>query len=71
MELRIQSYELTLRLADAEQIEVRPVTDEDMASASTAEDFVTIKEEPHPMIGEGKPEPKDGRCPRTRCSPMP
>jgi ferrous iron transport protein B len=64
MELRIHSYELTLRLADAEQIEVRPVTDEDLESASKSEDFVTIREEPHPMIGEGKPNPSDEPLPK-------
>ena len=36
MELRIHSYELTLRLADAEQIDVRPITAEDQEPATPA-----------------------------------
>ena len=50
MELRIHSYELTLRLADAEQIDVRPLTAED--------------EEPH-ATGTRRPRRSTCRIPST------
>ena len=48
MELRIHSYELTLRLADAEKIEIENIRD-------TGEETVTRNREniPHPGLGEG------------------
>ena len=48
MELRIHSYELTLRLADAEKIEIENIRD-------TSEEIVTRNREniPHPGLGEG------------------
>ena len=48
MELRIHSYELTLRLADAEKIEIKNIRD-------TSEETVTRNREniPHPGLGEG------------------
>ena len=48
MELRIHSYELTLRLADAEKIEIENIRD-------TSEETVTRNREniPHPGLGEG------------------
>ena len=56
MELRIHSYELTLRLADAEQIDVRPITakDEDPTSPAEAVDISTEKLS-RPEYGEGVP----------------
>ncbi len=49
MELRLHGYELTLRLADAEQIEVCPV------SASQADEKIKADKKPthHPGLGEG------------------
>ena len=53
MELRIHSYELTLRLDDAAQIEVRPITAEDERKPEPpAQDSPTDKV-PHPKYGEG------------------
>lgn len=53
IELRIHGYELTLRLADAEQIAVEPV------AASTREAKKTVKKTEHPGLGEeGKFHPK-------------
>ncbi len=48
MELRIHSYELTLRLADAEKIEIENIRD-------TSEETITRSREniPHPGLGEG------------------
>lgn len=48
MELRIHSYELTLRLADAEKIEIENIR-------NTSEETVTRNREniPHPGLGEG------------------
>ena len=48
MELRIHSYELTLRLADAEKIEIENIRD-------TSEETITRNREniPHPGLGEG------------------
>lgn len=50
MQLKIRGYELTLRLADAEQIEVRPIgnrTEEQKADRSGR------KRTLHPGLGEG------------------
>ena len=54
MELRIHSYELTLRLADAEKIEIENIRDADKETAAEdkrrKERKTTI---PHPGLGEG------------------
>ena len=59
MELRIHDYELTLRLADAEKIEVE-ATDSETADGDTkkrrdedAEKEASIFHTPHPGLGEG------------------
>lgn len=54
MELRIHGYELTLRLADAQQIEIEPI------EKSTSEDAPkTLKKTEHPGLGEeGRFHPK-------------
>ena len=55
MELRIHGYELTLRLADAQQIEIEPI------EKSTSEDEApkTLKRTEHPGLGEeGRFHPK-------------
>ena len=50
MELRIHGYELTLRLADAEKIQIRPVTAQEvpMTPQENLADFTA-----HPGFGEG------------------
>ena len=48
MELRIHSYELTLRLADAEKIEIENIRDEKESPVQAAR-----KPIPHPGLGEG------------------
>ena len=48
MELRIHGYELTLRLADAEQIRIEPVT----AEAEAAREESIRKTSEHPGLGE-------------------
>lgn len=49
MEFRIHGYELTLRIADAEKIQVRPTTEEDIKK-----DELHLKAEiAHPGLGEG------------------
>ena len=48
VELRIHSYELTLRLADAEKIEIENVRDAESAAKKKAGTSV-----PHPGLGEG------------------
>ena len=54
MELRLHGYELTLRLADAEKIEVRPADPAPRQTAARAK-----KEEAHPGLGEeGKFHPR-------------
>jgi len=51
LEIRLHGYELTLRIADAAQIEIEPVTDEESAKD---EDFSHTKlHKPHPGLGEG------------------
>lgn len=50
MELRIHSYELTLRLADAEKIEIENVRD---AGESAEKKKRTSHSIPHPGLGEG------------------
>ena len=50
MELRIHSYELTLRLADAEKIEIENIRDAEMIPPMPAPDAET---HPHPGLGEG------------------
>ena len=50
MELRIHSYELTLRLADAEKIEIENIRDAKMIPPMPAPDAETL---PHPGLGEG------------------
>ena len=51
MELRIQGYELTLRLADAEKIEIEPVKKQAKATDSDVRD-ARVKSA-HPGLGEG------------------
>lgn len=62
MELRIHGYELTLRLADAEKIEVRPAEESDMPAvepAKSAPQSWRRKKVAHPGLGEeGKFHPK-------------
>ena len=48
VELRIHSYELTLRLADAEKIEIENVRDAEVAQKKELKQSV-----PHPGLGEG------------------
>lgn len=50
MELRIHSYELTLRLADAEKIEIENIRDAKTIPPRPAPDAETL---PHPGLGEG------------------
>ncbi len=51
LEIRLHGYELTLRIADAAQIEIEPVTDKESAKD---EDFSHTKlHKPHPGLGEG------------------
>ena len=50
MELRIHSYELTLRLADAEKIEIENIRDAKMIPPMPDPDAETL---PHPGLGEG------------------
>lgn len=53
MELRIHSYELTLRLADAEKIEITDVRDGVLPRPQNP-DLSTIEQsKPHPGLGEG------------------
>jgi ferrous iron transport protein B len=55
MELRIHGYELTLRLSDAQQIEIEPVSEE----SSQEETASCKKRHDHPGLGEeGKYHPK-------------
>ncbi|MBO5459363.1 MAG: ferrous iron transport protein B [Lachnospira sp.] len=48
IELRLRSYELTLRLEDAAKIEIKDVHDTDIVRKSKA----NLKEIPHPQVGE-------------------
>ena len=48
IELRLRSYELTLRLADAAQIEISGIHDTDMVRSRQAH----LKDIPHPQVGE-------------------
>lgn len=50
MELRIHSYELTLRLADAEKIKIENIRDAKMIPPMPDPDAETL---PHPGLGEG------------------
>ena len=49
IELRLHGYELSIRLADAEQIEVCPLTEENSSSPKKS----TRKQTEHPGLGEG------------------
>ena len=49
VEVRINSYELTLRLADAEKIEIKDVADAEKAAAAVRRRGVPL---PHPGLGE-------------------
>lgn len=49
MELRLHGYELTLRLADAEQIEITPINEKNIFQP----DQLKIKNSEHPGLGEG------------------
>lgn len=54
MELRIHSYELTLRLADAEKIEIENIRDADQNAAERNKKQRERKQSiPHPGLGEG------------------
>ena len=54
MELRIHSYELTLRLADAEKIEIEDIRDADQIAAEKNKKQRESKQSiPHPGLGEG------------------
>ncbi len=54
MELRIHSYELTLRLADAEKIEIEDIRDADQITAEKNKKQRESKQSiPHPGLGEG------------------
>ena len=54
MELRIHSYELTLRLADAEKIEIENIRDADQIAAEKNKKQRERKQSiPHPGLGEG------------------
>lgn len=54
MELRIHSYELTLRLADAEKIEIEDIRDADQNAAERNKKQRERKQSiPHPGLGEG------------------
>lgn len=54
MELRIHSYELTLRLADAEKIEIENIRDADQNAAEKNKKQRESKQSiPHPGLGEG------------------
>ena len=54
MELRIHSYELTLRLADAEKIEIENIRDADQIAAEKNKKQRESKQSiPHPGLGEG------------------
>ena len=55
MELRIHSYELTLRLADAEQIDVRPITAADREPELTKAVDIATDQLPRPEYGEVPP----------------
>jgi len=48
MELQIHGYELTLRLADAEQIEIEPITERTREHTGAKD----IPDSPHPGLGE-------------------
>lgn len=49
MELCLHGYELTLRLADAEQIEITPINEKNISQP----DQLKIKNSEHPGLGEG------------------
>ena len=54
MELRIHSHELTLRLADAEKIEIEDIRDADQIAAEKNKKQRESKQSiPHPGLGEG------------------
>ncbi len=53
MELRIHSYELTLRLADADKIEIENVRDAERKGRETSKKNNTAISIPHPGLGEG------------------
>ena len=50
MELRLHGYELTLRLADAEKIDIRPVSD---ADTNPKQPPAIVHDAEHPGLGEG------------------
>jgi len=53
MELQIHGYELTLRLADAEKIEIRTIDAPQKTAENTASEQPIKKKRPHPGLGEG------------------
>lgn len=75
MELRIHSYELTLRLADAEKIEIENIRDEVKSHDGNAPHKKDIKRViPHPGLGEGgkyHERKMSIHCRTVNCSPLP
>ncbi|MBR6900998.1 MAG: ferrous iron transport protein B [Synergistaceae bacterium] len=49
LEIRIDDYELTLRVSDAEQIEIRPVSESELKKNHSKPENIKI---PHPGLGE-------------------
>lgn len=52
MEVRIHGYELTLRLADADKIQIQPVTGRDQKTETAADRKDHTRRIPHPGLGE-------------------
>lgn len=70
MELMIHGYELTLRLSDAQQIEIEPIKKENMAAVHCSKEYDDKKKNragkkiQHPGLGEGgKYHVKEHECP--------
>ena len=53
MELKLRGYSLTLRLADASRIEVRPAEARESFVLRDSEDLVSVAPPAHPGFGEG------------------
>ena len=71
MELRIHGYELTLRLADAEQIEARPITAADTEPQPHAQHAGAAENLPHPRYGESAPRSVVNKPRRNDAKPLP
>ncbi len=64
MEIRIHGYELTLRLSDAEKIEVRPIEGPAGKEENGKEEKARLREADHPGLGEeGKFHPRGSGTP--------